>query len=66
VTSGYINATVTQDTNVAFDKIVTFVIPLVALLMSTPVMWCEESLWIVSVLQIVHCQSKGYHPPIYI
>jgi hypothetical protein len=42
--SNRIIATTTLNTAVAFDIIVAFVIPLVALLTSTPVMWREEHL----------------------
>jgi hypothetical protein len=37
-------ATVTLDTIVAFDTTFRFVIPLVSMLMSLPVMWHEEHL----------------------
>jgi hypothetical protein len=41
----------------ALDTIVAFVIPLVALLTSSPIMWCEEHLWNFSVFQRVHLSS---------
>jgi hypothetical protein len=44
----------TLDTTVAFDNIVVFVIPLVALLTSSPVMWRKGHLLNFSVLQRVH------------
>jgi hypothetical protein len=44
----------TLDMIVAFDTIVAFVIPLVALLTSSPVMWRKEHLWNFRVLQRVH------------
>jgi hypothetical protein len=40
----HIVAAITFDTNFAFDNIVVFVIPLVALLTSSPVMWREVHL----------------------
>jgi hypothetical protein len=43
----------TLDSPVAFDTIVAFVIPLIALLTSSPVMWRKERLWKFSMLQIV-------------
>jgi hypothetical protein len=36
---------VTLDTTVAFDTIDAFVIPLIALLMASPVMWDKECVW---------------------
>jgi hypothetical protein len=44
----------TPDTTAAFDTIVSFAIPLVALLTSSPMMWRKEHLWNFSVLQRVH------------
>jgi hypothetical protein len=41
----------TLDTIVAFDNVVVFVIPLVALLTSWPVMWRKEHLWNFSALK---------------
>jgi uncharacterized protein (DUF983 family) len=48
-------ATITSDYNVAMnvDTIAVFVIPLVALLMTSAMMWHKEHLWNVSVLQRV-------------
>jgi hypothetical protein len=40
-------------TTVAFSTIVAFVIPLVALLTSSPMMWREEQFWNFSVLERV-------------
>jgi hypothetical protein len=54
IISYHIIETVALDFIVAFDIIVVFVIPLVALLSSSPVMWREEHLWNISVLQRVH------------
>jgi hypothetical protein len=50
MTSDRIIPTVIFDTVVAFDIIVAFVIPLVAPLMLSPVMWRKEHLWNFSVL----------------
>jgi uncharacterized membrane protein YagU involved in acid resistance len=47
-------AKITLETILAFDIVVTFVIPLVTLLTSSPVMWREEYLWNIGVLQRVH------------
>jgi hypothetical protein len=44
----------TTDANVAFG------IPLVSMLMSMPMMWCEEHLWNFSVLQRVHLSNLVY------
>jgi hypothetical protein len=54
----YIVALATSDniTRVALDTIVAFVIPLVALLTS-PLMWREEHLWNISVLQRARISS---------
>jgi hypothetical protein len=41
-------------TIVAFDTVAAFVIPIVALLTSTPVTWSEGHLWNFSILQRVH------------
>jgi uncharacterized membrane protein len=57
VASNHIVATVTLANIVAFDIFVAFVISLVALLTSSPVMWLKERLWNVSVLQRVHLSS---------
>jgi hypothetical protein len=51
-------ATVTIDTVFAFDTSLAFIIPLVALLTSLPVMWREEHLWIFVVLQRVRRSSR--------
>jgi hypothetical protein len=62
MTSGRIVAPVTSDrvaATMTLDTIVAFVIPLVALLTSSPVMWRKEHVWYVSVLQRV-----GYKFPI--
>jgi hypothetical protein len=48
----YSTATMALDTTAAFGITVTFVIPLVALLMQSLVMWCEEYLWNSSVLGV--------------
>jgi hypothetical protein len=48
--SDHICTTMAQDIIVAFDTIVAFVIPLVTMLTSAPVMWHEEHIWNVSVL----------------
>jgi hypothetical protein len=51
----------TLDVTVAFDTSVTFVIPLVTLLTSSPIMWREEHLWNFTLLQRAHlqpCQHK--------
>jgi hypothetical protein len=53
----HIVATMTLYTSVASDIIVSFVIPLVALLTSSPVMWREEHLWNFSVLERVHLSN---------
>jgi hypothetical protein len=50
----------TLESIVAFDTIVEFVMPLVALLMSLPMMWFEEHLWNASVLQRVHLSNLLY------
>jgi hypothetical protein len=55
VTSFNIVATVT------FDTIVDFVIPLVVLLTSSPVMWRKERLWKFSVLQRVHLSNLVFN-----
>jgi hypothetical protein len=52
-----IAATMSLDTIVASDTIVLFVVPLVALLTSWPVMWRKEHLWNCSVLQRVHISN---------
>jgi hypothetical protein len=57
MTSDHNIATMTQDTVVAFDKSVAFFIPMVTLLMSMPMMWHEEHLWNVSVLQREHLSN---------
>jgi hypothetical protein len=57
MTSDHIIATLPLDTMVVFDTVVAFVIPLVALLSSAIMMWCEEHLWNLSVLQRVHLLS---------
>jgi hypothetical protein len=57
MTSGHFIVTMTLDTIVVFDSTVAFVIPLIALLTSMPVMWHEEHLWNFSVLQGVHLSS---------
>jgi hypothetical protein len=44
-------------TTMALDTTVAFLIPLVALLMSLPVMWHNEHIWNFSVLQRVHISS---------
>jgi hypothetical protein len=44
MTKDHISAIMTYDIIVASDKIVAFVIPLVALVMSLPVVWREEHL----------------------
>jgi hypothetical protein len=51
---GHVVETMTLDTNVAFDTIDAFLIPLVVLLTSSPMMWRKEQLWNFSVLQRVH------------
>jgi hypothetical protein len=53
ITSNHTIARMTLEIVVAFDTIVASVIPLVTRLTSTPVIWREECLWSVSVLQIV-------------
>jgi hypothetical protein len=45
----------TLDSIVAFDTIVAFVVPLIALLTLSPVMWRKEGLWNVSVLSKLSC-----------
>jgi hypothetical protein len=45
------------DTIVVFDNIVGFIIPLVALLTSSPAMWRKEHLWNFSVLFRVHLSN---------
>jgi hypothetical protein len=50
----HIVATMTLDTIYACDTIVAFVIPFVALLTSSPLLFREEDLWNFSVLQRVH------------
>jgi hypothetical protein len=50
----YTVATMTLDDIVTFNTSVAFVIPLVALLMSSPVMWHKDPLWNFSVLQRLH------------
>jgi uncharacterized membrane protein len=57
VTSDHIVVTITLDTTVAFNTIVAFVIPLVALLMSLPMMWHKKHLWKFRVLQRVHLSN---------
>jgi hypothetical protein len=51
MTSAHITATIFLNNIVAFGIIVAFIIPLVALLTSSSVMWCEEHLQNFSVLQ---------------
>jgi uncharacterized membrane protein len=51
--SDYSIATMTLNAIDAFDTIVAFEIPLVAILTTKPVMWREEHLWNFSVLQRV-------------
>jgi hypothetical protein len=58
---------VTLYTIVAFDTIVDFDIPFVAMLTSSPVIWRKEHVWNVSVLQRVHlfilvCNTVVYNP----
>jgi hypothetical protein len=43
-----------------FDTIAAYFISLVALLMSSPVMWCEEHLWDISVLRRVYFSNLVY------
>jgi hypothetical protein len=50
----HIVAGMTLDTIIAFNTTVAFVLPLVALLTSSPTMWHKEHLWNFSVLQRVH------------
>jgi hypothetical protein len=50
-------ATITLDTIVTFDTIVAFIIPFVALLTPSPVMWRKEKVWNFSVLQTVHLSN---------
>jgi hypothetical protein len=57
MTSRHIVATMFLDNTVAFDTIVAFVIPLIVLLTSLTVKWCEEHLWKFSVLQKVHLSN---------
>jgi hypothetical protein len=38
-------ATMTLDINVGFHTVVTFVIPLVSLMESSPLVWSKERLW---------------------
>jgi hypothetical protein len=57
MTLGHIVATVTLDIIVAFDTIVAFVIPLVAPLTSSPVMWRKEHLWKFSVVQSAYLSN---------
>jgi hypothetical protein len=45
------------DAIVAIDTIVAFVILLVALLTSSPAMWCLEHLWNFSVLKRIHLSN---------
>jgi hypothetical protein len=54
MTSDHIIVTMTFDATVAFDTIVAFVIPLVALMKSSPVMLRDEHLWNFSALQRLH------------
>jgi hypothetical protein len=49
--------TMPLDTIAAFDAVVAFVIPLLALLTSSPVIWRQEHLWNFSVLQRVHLSN---------
>jgi hypothetical protein len=49
------------ETIVVFDSIVAFVIPLVAPLILSPVMWREEHLWNFGVLQRVHLSNLGFY-----
>jgi hypothetical protein len=51
--------TITLDTIVAFGDIVAFIILLVALLTSSPVMWRKEHIWNFSVLHR-QCHSEKY------
>jgi hypothetical protein len=54
-------ATMTLDTVAAFDTTATFVIPLVALLITTSLMWHEEHHWNFSALQtVVHLSNLVY------
>jgi hypothetical protein len=48
------------------DTVVAFGIPLVALLISSPMMWLEENLWNLKVLQRVHLSNLVYRHPIHI
>jgi hypothetical protein len=57
MTLDYIIAAMTYGTTVPSHMIVSFVIPLVSLLTSMPMMWSEEHLWNVSVLQRVHLSN---------
>jgi hypothetical protein len=55
MTFDHIVATMTLDHTVkmitdGFDTVVAFLIPLNALLTSSPIMWCKEHLWNVSIL----------------
>jgi hypothetical protein len=51
MTLDYIVSTMTLDTIIGFDAITAFVIPMVASLTSSAVMWRKEHLWNFSVLQ---------------
>jgi hypothetical protein len=53
MTSDHIIATVTVDTIATLDTTAAFVIPLVVVLASSPVMWHEEHIWNFNVLQRV-------------
>jgi hypothetical protein len=61
--SNCIIVTMPSDTVLAFYTVIAFVIPLIALLTSTPAMWHEEHRWNFSVLPRVHLSdlvSFGY------
>jgi hypothetical protein len=60
VTSYHIVATMTLDNIVASDTTDAFIIPLVAMLTSSPVMCREEQLWNFSVLQSTPLQSCNF------
>jgi hypothetical protein len=66
MTLNHIISTITSDNIVALDNIVAFVITLVALLTSSPVMCLKNHLWNFSVLHRVHLFSLVYNTRLHV
>jgi hypothetical protein len=57
MTSDHITATTTLEATAAFNTIIAFVIPLVVMLLSMPLVWQEKHLWNFSILQRVYLSN---------